>query len=360
MIQIDGSYGEGGGQVIRTSLALAVLSGQPLQLVRIRAGRRTPGLGAQHFTAVRAAASICDAVVQGDQLGSQELHFSPGGPAEPGSYTWDVAEMRKGGSAGATSLVLQTILLPLALAPGRSKLVIRGGTHVPWSPPFLYLDQVYLAILARCGISASVALETWGFYPAGGGELVAEICGSHAPLQPLTLTERAPLQKVWGTAVVSNLPSHIPQRMANRAMNILAEAGLQANVQASHVRARGPGAGIFLLTEDQNGVRAGFSSYGRKGLPAEEVAADACQQLLDYYLSEAPVDAHLADQLILPLALADGTSRFTVSRLSEHLCTNMWVVEQFAQAHIEIVENTVTVKPRQSQRDAANQPLRKE
>lgn len=345
MITIDGAYGEGGGQVLRTSLTLAILTGQAVQIERIRAGRPKPGLAAQHLTAVRTAAAICDATVSGDEMGSQRLCFRPGDLPRAGDYTFDVAQVRGAGSAGAVSLVLQTVLLPLALAPAPSRLTLRGGTHVSWSPPFPYLSEVYLPTLARLGLQATVELEQWGFYPAGGGEVMAQIEGGAPGVRPLALTERGPLRRVWGTAVVSNLPAHIPQRMANRARNLLAEGGLKADLQALRIRTNGPGAGIFVLTEYEAGVRAGFSAYGRKGLPAEQVAEAVCGDLLEYHRSGAPVDIHLADQLIVPLAVADGVSNFTTGQVTEHLRTNMWVVEQFAQARFEVRGQTLTVLP---------------
>ncbi|MGD9099443.1 MAG: RNA 3'-terminal phosphate cyclase [Anaerolineae bacterium] len=354
MIVIDGSYGEGGGQVLRTSLTLAMLTGQTVQIERIRAGRSKPGLAAQHLTCVRAAAAICDASVSGDKMGSGEVRFEPGGPPRAGDYTFDVTQARQAGSAGSVSLILQAVLLPLALAPGPSRLTLRGGTHVSWSPPFPYLDEVYLPTL---GLAATLTLKRWGFYPVGGGEIVVQIPGSAPGVRSLTLTERGALRRVWGTAVVSNLPAHIPQRMANRARNILSQQGIEAELQARRVRANGPGAGIFIFTEHEENVHAGFVAYGRKGLPAERVAQAVCQDLLVYCQDDhaAPVDKHLADQLIVPLAIADGVSHFATGQITEHLRTNMWVVEQFNQARFEVVDQTISVHPRH-QENAERQP----
>jgi len=354
MIIIDGSHGEGGGQVLRTSLTLAMLTGRAVQIERIRAGRPKPGLAAQHLTAVRAAAAICDATVSGDEMGSEWLRFQPGSEPQAGDYTFDVAQVREAGSAGAVSLVLQTVLLALGLAPGASRLVLRGGTHVPWSPPFPYLSEVYLPTLKRLGLRATLELRRWGFYPAGGGEIVARIEGQASGVNSLALTERGTLRRVWGTAVASNLPAHIPQRMANRARNVLAREGVKADLQARRVRTSGPGAGIFVLTEYEDGVPfdgahgvlAGFAAYGRKGLPAERVAEVACRDTLRYHRSGAPVDMHLADQLILPLAVSTGVSQFTTCRVTRHLQTNMWVAEQFAQARFEVTGRTITVIPK--------------
>ncbi len=343
MIIIDGSHGEGGGQVLRTSLTLAVLTGQAVQIERIRAGRSKPGLAAQHLTALRAAAAICDATVSGDKMGSSQVHFCPGGPPRAGDYVFDVAQARRGGSAGAVSLVLQTVLLPLALAPGASRLTLRGGTHVPWSPSFVYLDEVYLPAL---GLQVELTLNRWGFYPVGGGEVVAQIQGSEPGARPLALDERGPLQRVWGVAVASNLPAHIPQRMAGRAQNVLSEQGVESELQARRVRGNGPGAGIFISLEFASGIRAGFMAYGRKGLPAERVAEAACRDLLKYcQRNDAPVDEHLADQLIVPLSVAAGESHFATSQISKHLRTNMWVVEQFELARFQVIGQTIAVHP---------------
>jgi RNA 3'-terminal phosphate cyclase (ATP) len=345
MIVIDGAHGEGGGQVLRTSLTLSMLTQTAVEIQHIRAGRPKPGLAAQHLTAVRAAQAICSASVSGDEIGSQWLRFRPGSSPRGGEYAFDVAQAREAGSAGAISLVLQTVLVPLALATNPSHLVLRGGTHVPWSPSFHYLTDIYLPALSRLGIDAKLELGQWGFYPAGGGEVKAHITGGATSLHPLTMTECGKAHRIWGTAVASNLPSHIPQRMANRARSLLSQAGLKADVEAQRVRSAGPGAAIFLATEDENGARAGFSAYGRKGLPAEQVAEVAVQDLLRHRQREAPVDMHLADQLICPLALAPRPSTFTTCRITEHLRTNMWVVEQFAQARFSLGETNVTVVP---------------
>lgn len=343
MVVIDGSYGEGGGQVLRTTLTLAILTGQPVRIEHIRAGRRKPGLQPQHLTAVRAAAAVCGAHLNGDVLGSQVLTFVPGGPPCPGEYTFDVAKVAQRGSAGSVSLVLQTVLLPLALADGESRLTLRGGTHVPWSPPVSYLEHVFLPLLAQMGVRTQVELVRWGFYPAGGGEVRIWIGGRAGSLRPIALTRHGALERVWGTAAVMNLPAHIPQRMAARAHNVLAEAGLQAQVEPRRLRGVGPGAGIFLFAEYApspygEAVTAGSTAYGRKGLPAERVAESACEDLLAHHRSDAPSDSHLADQLVLPMALAKGESRLVASQVSQHLLTNVWVVRQFLARELSITE----------------------
>lgn len=345
MIQIDGSYGEGGGQVLRTSLSLAAITGQPIRIEHIRAKRQKPGLAAQHLTSVRAAATICQAQVRGDALESMTLEFIPGSSSQAGQYTFDVTEARQGGSAGTVNLILQTILLPLALATGDSQVTLRGGTHIAFSPPFTYIEQVYLPILTQLGLKAEATLHAWGWYPRGGGEVALRVTGG-STLSGLILLERGALRQVCGLAIVTELPSHIPQRMATSAENLLHEHHLKAQVQPLRERGIGPGAGVFL-TADYEHSCAGFSAIGRLGLPAEKVAEMACQELLDFHATGAPVDVHLADQLLLPLALASEASQYRVAEISLHLKTNAWVIEKFGLAKIMIdeIEKVVAIAP---------------
>ncbi len=333
VVRIDGSFGEGGGQVLRTSLALSALTGRPVTVSRIRANRTKPGLRPQHLTSVRAAAALCSATVQGGSLNSQQLDFRPGGPLQGGEYRFDVRDAAHGGSAGALTLVVQAILLPLAFATRPSRVSLHGGTHVPWSPPFHYLQDVFLPALHRMGLPAEARLKTWGWYPAGQGELELEV-ETVGQLRGMEWMEQGEPVRVAGVAAVTNLPAHIPQRMANRANNLLRGAGLNSQVQAARERGPAPGAGIFLTAEYEHGV-VGFGALGRQGRPSEQVADEACQALLDHHRSGAAVDPHLADQLILPLALAAGTSCFTTSEVTSHTMTNLHVVQQFLEVEVQ-------------------------
>jgi RNA 3'-terminal phosphate cyclase (ATP) len=336
MIEIDGSYGEGGGQVLRTALTLSALTGQPTHIRRIRAGRRSPGLAPQHLTGVLALARICAAEVHQAAIGSTEIVFEPHTAPYAGTYVFDVAQAAQSGSAGAVSLILQTLLLPLALAEGTSHVTLKGGTHVPWSPPFEYLAHVYLPTAARMGLKAKCRLEGWGFYPVGGGQVAAEIEGSSsAALTPLALVERGRLKRIWGLATACNLPAHIAQRMADRARNMLGQAGLPAQITPRRESGVGPGAALCLVAEYEGGL-AGFSALGAKGKPSEQVADEACQELKAFHASNAPVDAHLADQLLLPMALAAGRSEFRTQRVTRHLLTNAAIIRQFIPARIEV------------------------
>lgn len=352
---IDGSYGEGGGQILRSTVALAAITGQAVRIERIRAGRKRPGMAAQHLTAVQAAATLCGAHLTGAVLGSQTLEFAPQHPVRPGHYTFDVAEAREGGSAGAAILVLQTVLLPLALAAGDSTVTVYGGTHVMASPPFDYAADVWLPMLGKMGVDTDLRLLRSGWYPLGKGEVRANICGLGAAgcpsLKPLVASVPGRLLVVMGRALAADLPAHIPQRMADRARSLLAAAGIRANIAPVRVSAANPGCGLSLAAHYEH-CRAGFNVLGERGKPAERVAEEACSMLLTHHGSGTALDEHLADQVLLPAALAHGASVFSVERISLHLLTHAWVVRCFGLAEVVIEgaegeKGRVTVQPRQ-------------
>ncbi len=327
MIEIDGSQGEGGGQVLRTSLALSIVTGQPIHITRIRARRKKPGLAAQHLSGVIAAARIGKARVSGAAIGSTEIGFEPGSSPRAGDYRFDISEMAGRGSAGAVTLLLQTILLPLALAAGPSRVVIRGGTHVPMSPPACFVEHVLLPALARLGLDAALEHVEWGWYPLGGGEVSVRIAGG-AKLSGIDLTRRGEPQQVIGLATASNLPSHIPQRIAARANNRLKDAGLRPGVQPLREGGPSTGVGISVAVIYQN-VAAGFSALGEKGKPSEAVADEALDALIEHHEQGAAVDPHLTDQLLTAMALADGPSALSSSRITLHTLTNIGVINHF-------------------------------
>ncbi len=322
-IEIDGSTGEGGGQILRTSLAMSALLRKPIHIKNIRAGRREPGLQAQHLTCVNALAKITDAEVKGDILGSQELFFSPRS-IKAGNYRFDVSDIKA--SAGSVSLILQAIFLPLALSNQKSKITLLGGTHVPWSPPIHYLQSVYLPIIAKMGIDASINLTTWGWYPKGGGHVEVEI--NSAILRNIDLTERGSLKNIRCICAVSNLPISIAQRQKDRVFEVLKSKNLKADFELISAPSRGQGTGTFIFAEFDNSI-AGFSSLGAKGKRAEQVADETCEGLFKFIDSQMAIDEHLADQLVPIMALSRGTSRFTTSKISFHLLTNIYIAEYF-------------------------------
>lgn len=336
MLTIEGSYGEGGGQILRTALSLAAILSQPIQIQNIRAGRKEPGLAAQHLTAVRAAAQICRASLAGDRLHSTQLTFEPQSSVVAGEYAFDVSEARPGGSAGAASLVLQTVLLPLSLVAGESRVTVRGGTHVAWSPSFHYLRDVYLPM---ADLPVQLQLSAWGWYPVGRGEIEALVSGPWSG-RPVMSEERGGLQQIGGRAIASSLPAHIAQRMWDRAASLLAD--LPTAIEPERVRSQSPGAGIFLVAEYE-AVRAGFTALGKKGKPAEQVAEEAVEDCLAFHHSRAVWEKHLADQLILPVALSGLPGSFRVEQLSQHMLTNLWLVEQFLGPVAEVDHQNHTI-----------------
>jgi RNA 3'-terminal phosphate cyclase (ATP) len=330
MLVIDGSQGEGGGQVLRTCLSLAAITGRSFQINRIRANRSRPGLRPQHLTGVRAVAALVGAELEGDDLDATSLTFRPTHPPRGGEYAFDVSEAAAGGrSAGAVTLIVQAILWPLVFADGPSQVVLGGGTFVPYSPPYHYLAHVARPVFERLGVQMACEIERWGWMPAGGGRATLSVWPSRA-LRGAEF-ERASEGEIRGLAAVTNLPSHIPHRMARRAYNLLAEAGVEAHVDALRERGDGPGAGIVLWL-----AQAGFSALGRVGLPAEEVAEAVVAELLTFMDNPAAVDHHLADQLLLPLALAHGRSRFTTNRLTEHTLTNIDLLRRWLDVPVRV------------------------
>jgi RNA 3'-terminal phosphate cyclase (ATP) len=327
MLILNGSYGEGGGQILRSALSLSIITGESVRLDQIRAHRSKPGLRAQHLTAVRAAAALSDAVVVGDELGSETLEFIPQTAVRPGEYTFKMDAAAGRTSAGSATLVLQTLLLPLALVKGTSTLTIQGGTTVPMSPPALYIEKVYLPVLFEMGVRAKFTHNVWGFNPVGGGEISVEITGREG-LRGINLTERGKMLRVEGLAFAAKLPSHIPQRMTNRARSVLREAGFRTQIAPEHVPSPGLGTGLFLCARYEQSV-AGFSTLGRKRLPSEEVAEMTCRDLFAHHHTGAAVDPYLGDQLVLPFVLAEGASRASVSKVTRHLLTNVWAMRQF-------------------------------
>jgi RNA 3'-terminal phosphate cyclase (ATP) len=347
MVEIDGSLGAGGGQVLRTSLTLSAMTGRPVTIRNIRRSRPKPGLAPQHLTNVLALGRVCRAEIEGAGIGSQRIVFSPTARPQGGAYRFDVADVARGGSAGSVTLILQTLLLPLAGARRESQLVLLGGTHVPWSPSFEYLLRIYLPVVGRMGIRASCQLEAWGFYPVGGGRIAARIEPDDGPGAPrdswrfCRLTDRGPLCRVTGTAVACNLPAHIAQRMSGRAYKLVRDAGLaergtlDIEITPQKVRGGGPGAAIFLAAEYEGGV-CGFTALGRKGKASETVAEEACQELVAHHATGAPCDRYLADQLLLPAALASGRTEYRTGAVTCHLVTNAEVIHAFLPGAVQI------------------------
>lgn len=311
MIEIDGSRGEGGGQILRTSLGLSLLTGTPVRLFNIRAGRQKPGLMRQHLTAVQAAARVGCAQVEGDALKSQEVIFRPQ-LIQAGQYTFKIS------TAGSATLVLQTVLPALLAADGPSTLILEGGTHNMKAPPFDFLKRSFLPILRRMGPRVDARLERHGFYPAGGGRMVVTI--EPAPLQPIALHARGAIIERRARALVAHLPRHIAERELKTVGGHLNWSPNELHVEEISDSA-GPGNVLFVEIEAEH-VTAVFTGFGRKRARAEQVATETADEAKRWLTHGAPVGEHLADQLMLPLALAGGGG-FTTGPPSLHATTQV-------------------------------------
>lgn len=348
-IHIDGSQGEGGGQIVRSSLALSMVTGKPVSIERVRAGREKPGLMRQHLTAVRAAKEISSATVSGDTIGSSTLTFHPGNVV-PGEYHFAV------GTAGSATLVLQTVLPPLLIAAGPSRLVLEGGTHNPWAPPWDFLQQSYLPLINRMGPKVTATLERPGFFPAGGGRFVIEIDPSPAAaitpdsssptsrcgLTSFHLLERGAIRSRRGRVLLSNLPDHIARRELDELQRLANwdQGGLVREV----VAAQGPGNVVLLEIESEHLTEV-FVGFGEHGVTAEVVVRRAIAEMRAYLKAEVPVGPYLADQLLLPMGIAAWqgvragrrqSGSFRTMTLTEHSRTHIDVLRTFLGIEIGV------------------------
>lgn len=334
MIEIDGSQGEGGGQVLRSSLALSIVTRQPVKLTKIRAKRSKPGLMRQHLTSVNAAAEICSANVTGAELKSRELTFRPGQLKGRG-YSFRI------GTAGSTALVFQTVLPALLCADQPSKVTIEGGTHNPKSPPIDFLQRTFLPLVNRMGPQVTAKLNRPGFYPAGGGEIEVDIQPAKT-LGPLELTERGKQKDRRVTAIVAHLPEHIGTRECNKVVR-----GLQWPADCSTILSmddsRGPGNVLMAEVEFEN-VTELFTAFGENGKRAERVGQEVLSELRRYLKCEAPVGEYLADQLLLPMAI--GASKGTGGGVYRARCLSL-----HTKTHIDIIQRFLDVKIHTEERD---------
>jgi RNA 3'-terminal phosphate cyclase (ATP) len=326
-LELDGSFGEGGGQILRTSLALSLLTGRAFHLRNVRARRPKPGLQAQHLTSVRAAAAVGAARVRGATLGSTDLTFEPG-PVTAGKYHFNV------GTAGATGLVLHTVYLPLALrGAAPSEVTLVGGTHVTTSPCFHFLELTWRLYLEAFGVRVSLRMVRPGFYPRGGGVVVASVQPC-ARLRGVRLPPRGRLTAT-GFSAVAGLPAHVARRQARRAVYRLGQHGLKADVRAEEWEG-GPGS-VLAVELDTAPAPTLFFGLGARGKPAERVADEAADQVIAFLnADDALVDGHSGDQIVLPLALAEGPSEFSVAEVTLHLITNVGVIRQFVERDITL------------------------
>jgi RNA 3'-terminal phosphate cyclase (ATP) len=332
MLSIDGSYGEGGGQIIRTSLALSLITGRPFRVFNVRARREKPGLQRQHLTAVTAAAAIGSARVEGAHVGSKEFTFEPGA-ITPGEYKFSI------GTAGSTMLVLQAVLPPLLLADAPSLLLFEGGTHNVMAPPFEFIQKSFLPLVNRTGPTVTVELQRYGFYPPGGGRFNVYV--EPAPeLRRLDLVERGAILSERARALCVNLPAHVGERELKVASEQLGWTPDQLSLDTS-TNAISPG-NVFTIEIEGETLTEVFTGIGERGVRAEQIASRAIHEAKRYLDAGAPVGEHLADQLLIPMALARGGSYTTVTP-TLHTTTNIEVIKKFLPVEIKTTQLTEEV-----------------
>jgi RNA 3'-terminal phosphate cyclase (ATP) len=344
MIVLDGSQGEGGGQVLRSALSLSLITGQAFRLEHVRARRTPPGLKAQHLTCVIGAAALGDAEVEGATLGSQTLTFHPRA-LRGGEFRFDV------GTAGSTSLLLQCLAYPLAFAGGGS-LTLSGGSHVIASPSVDYVARVWAPLVSGFGLSVETTLTQAGFFPEGGGRLVAQIVAPRPEVEPPL--RRTALSRIVVRSVVAGLPLDIAQRQADTARRALIEADVPIDVEIEALPA-GPskGSAVLVVLEAEGRPLAGFSSLGERRVPAEEVARRAVREARAFVRGTGALDEHAGDQVLLPMGLAAAgrlgrarPSRFEAHLISDHLTTHGAVLEAFLPVRVTVAGSQVSVEPR--------------
>jgi RNA 3'-phosphate cyclase len=328
MIELDGSEGEGGGQILRSALTLSILTGRPFKLINIRANRSKPGLQPQHLMCVRAASTISNGNYKGGSVGSAVLYFEPGA-VKHGKYTFSI------GTAGATSLVLHTIYLPLALRCDQpSEIIITGGTHNQHAPCYHFLETTWAAYMGRLGISIELEMIRPGFYPRGGGEIRA-IIHPCSRVNGLTLTSCPELTTAGGFSAYAGLPESVGRRQARRLSVRLKTQSVESHIPIEEWEAANPGT-VAAIIFRQAPVPSLFFGLGERGKPAEAVADEAVDEAVAFRDAKCPVDPHSADQLLLPLVFSPDASAYRTSEVTRHLTTNIETVRKFVDRMIEV------------------------
>jgi RNA 3'-phosphate cyclase len=335
MIEIDGSYGEGGGQILRTAVALSAFLNTPCRITGIRHRRPRPGLRPQHLAGVQALAELSHAEVRGLQLNSQEITFKPGAVAG-GEQRIDI------GTAGAIGLVLQTLMLPATTVPSPLKLTITGGTDVPWAPTVGYVTEVAFPIVKRMGCHAEMTVAKRGYYPSGGGEVSVAL--KRAALSPLQIHDPGEILMIRGRSHASEAlrTRGVAERQHEGAMAILKRLDSPVEIKVGYRPTKSPGCGIDLWALARHTV-LGANALGARGKRAEEVGAEAATALLRQMESGAALDEWMGDQILPFLAAAGGESAITVPRITDHLKTNLWVIDQFLPLKTRIQEERTRV-----------------
>ncbi len=343
MIEIDGSCGEGGGQIIRMAVALSAITGKDVKLVNIRAGRKKPGLAAQHMTGIRSVGELCGAKVEGLDIGSQTVEFRPG-ELRGGKFHFDI------GTAGSITLVFQACFIPALRSPMKSVLTVTGGTDVRWSPPIDYFQNVFIPMVRKMGVFAKVERVKRGYYPKGGGRVVLHV-EPREKLTPLNLDGIEEPLRIGGISHVSNLPAHIPERMAESAKKELVRLGRPDIELKTYGNEEAFGQGGAIVVWARNGSTVlGGDSTAERGVRAEKVGETAGKELSKEVRSGATLDVHLSDQMLPYMAMAEGESSFFVREVTNHAHTNMWLIKHFFDVDFNTAQvgelQKITVRPK--------------
>lgn len=328
MLEIDGSYGEGGGQILRTAVALSVLTGKTVEIKNIRANRPNPGIKPQHYVAIESIKELCQAETKGLEIGSSHLEFSPG-EIRGGSYKFDI------GTAGSITLVFQACLLCAVKTHEQIKIKVIGGTDVKWSPSWDYFEHVFLPLLKKMGLLVNSRLIRRGYYPKGGGEAELTIEPS-AGIKPLKLDKKQEYSSVDGIIHIGNLPDHVSTRMKHAAIKTLVKNNLESSITVDEVRSLSTGTGITLWSKSKDAV-LGSTVLGERGIPAEKIGETAAVELVNEIVLGVTLDVHAFDQVLPYMAVAceSEVSSCVVQNVSGHAGTNMWLVKQFFDVDFE-------------------------
>ncbi len=340
MLEIDGSIHSGSGTLLRYSLALATLLGEPLHITRIRANREKPGLRPQHLQALQASSLLCGGEIQGAEVGSSEIHYQPGKSLRYGDFHWDI------GTAGSTTLLAFT-LIPLALfAEGPSRFLLTGGLFQDFAPSAFHMQKVLLPILERMGADVRILILRPGYVPKGQGKLQVEVKPPNRSLKPVLISEQGMVKEVRGISLASHLEKEkVSARMADECVRLLAKEGYTAKMAILDDRdAAQKGAALCLWAETGTGCLLGADQAGTPGRRAEAIARSVVSSLLEDLATQATTDRHLADQLVLFAALAKGITRYRIPRVTGHVQSNLWLVEKILGVKTELKRDILTIE----------------
>jgi len=333
LLEIDGSYGEGGGQVLRNSAALACVTNKSIKITNIRANRDQPGLKPQHYVVLKSLEEIFSAETTGVEIGSTEVTFKPG-KIKKGKYKFEV------GTAGSITLVFQAIILACINTKEQITVSISGGTDVKWSPSWDYFENVFLPLVERMGVKVYSDLILRGYYPRGGGEAVITI-NPVKKLKPLIISDEQDFSEIKGTISISNLSEDISRRIKHTAVKTLMKNDILTSIDVQQSTSLSPGVGVTLWSSTKGAI-VGSNVLGDKGIPSEEVGLNVANFLLEEIKSYSTVDIYAFDQILpyMVLARKNGTSCCNVRKLSNHASTNMWLLKQFyLDASFEALQN---------------------